>query len=126
MVLHCERCLVLQEGFATEELFASVPRASFHAEYLKDVGVTGLGLQTFLLQMHRALHVPHDPPLPLSHCAALPAESFDEADEGDEADEAGEADEATEESLVSVGVKNAAKGDNKRKREQSDTGEQTD
>lgn len=56
-MLACERCLVLQEGFATEELFASIPRASFNLDYLIGVGVAGLGLQTFLLNLHKELHV---------------------------------------------------------------------
>lgn len=116
MVLHCEHCLVLQEGLASEELFALVPRTSFTAYYLKDIGVSGLGLQTFLLNLHKELHVPQDPPSSPLHSAALRAlqapckrkhvdsESFDEAVETSDA------------SVVSDPAKKAAtKGDNKRK-----------
>lgn len=125
MVLHCERCLVLQEGLASEELFALVPRASFTADYLKDIGVSGLGPQTFLLNLHKELHVPQEPPsLPL-HSAALNApckrrhldsessESSESSDESDEADEAGER----------VAFK-ATKGNNKRKRQHNGAKEQ--
>lgn len=119
MVLHCERCLVLQEGLASEELFALVPRASFTVDYLKDVGVSGLGLQTFLLNLHKELHVPQDPPSPSFHSAAphtpckrrhLDSESSESSDEADEEDER-------------IKFK-ATKGDNKRKCQHNDAKDQ--
>lgn len=118
-VLAMERCLVLQEGFATEELFASVPRASFNAGYLMNIGVPGLGLQTFLLNLHKELHAPWDPLSPPLRSAAphtpckrkhLDSESSESSDEADEEDER-------------VKFK-ATKGDNKRKCQHNDAKEQ--
>lgn len=110
-----ERCLVVQEGFATEELFASVPRASFNAGYLMNIGVPGLGLQTFLLNLHKELHVPWDPPSPPLHSAALGALQAPCKRKHADSESIDEAVETSDASVVSAPAKKAAtKGDNKR------------
>lgn len=56
----CEQKIVTQDGFTTEELFASVPPLSYiDTNYLARLGIPGLGLRLLLLRLHQRLHQKH-------------------------------------------------------------------
>lgn len=59
-IRRCETALVCEEGFSTEEVFASTaPATQFNAAYLSRIGISGLGVQQLLLRLHLRLHQKH-------------------------------------------------------------------
>ena len=65
LVRDLERKLVVQEGFVTAELFASLPAAELTFAYLDRIGIVGKGLQLELMQLHRTLQPTNDKPMEL-------------------------------------------------------------
>ena len=55
-VRECEACLVVREGFCTRESFAAVPKDRMNHAYLSAIGITGLGMQQIILQLHRDMN----------------------------------------------------------------------
>eukprot|EP01032_Pedospumella_encystans_P014831 gene14831-17009_t len=55
-VRECEACLVVREGFCTRESFAAVPKDRMNHAYLSAIGITGLGMQQIVLQLHRDMN----------------------------------------------------------------------
>jgi len=55
LIHHCEDILIGREGFATAEVFASIPSAQMTHEYLSEIGVIQLGVQGVLLTVHKNL-----------------------------------------------------------------------
>lgn len=49
----CEEQLVHNEGFSTEEVFATLPQHTLTAAYFEKIGITALGLQQHLIVLHR-------------------------------------------------------------------------
>jgi len=60
LVRDLERKLVVQEGFVSADLFASLPAAELTFAYLDRIGIVGKGLQLELMQLHRTMQPTKD------------------------------------------------------------------
>jgi hypothetical protein len=66
LVQLCDRVLVREQGFGSEKRLARTPTTKFHEEFLTNLGITSVGLQLELLELHRELRgvTADEPPLP--------------------------------------------------------------
>ena len=66
LVLDCELKLIETEGFVSEADFASLPPSDVDAVYLKEIGISGRGVQVKIIRLHRELYAKYTPPSPPS------------------------------------------------------------
>lgn len=79
LVRDCEEKLVTQEGFVTEGDFAECPPDMMDHAYLKDIGISGKGVQLKIIKLHRELYAQtvSPPPLPSTPAPATVDNIFD-------------------------------------------------
>jgi len=66
LVKDCELKLIGKEGFVSEADFAELPPSDVDAVYLKEIGISGKGVQVKIIKLHRELYAKSMPPSPPS------------------------------------------------------------
>ena len=62
LVKDCELKLLVQEGLVTETDFAELLPTDVDVAYLKNIGISGKGVQVKIIKLHRELHAQYSPP----------------------------------------------------------------
>jgi len=61
LVKDCELKLIGKEGFVSEADFAELPPFDVDPHYLKEIGISGKGVQVKIMKLHRKLYAQHTP-----------------------------------------------------------------